>query len=71
MAKMFNLDEDLHLEPEALQQQLSQVGMIVVCLERAVSKPLVHPQEQISIDPRPVGQLDKKLLLKNVSNTLK
>ena len=67
---MFYLGEDLHLEPEALQQQISQVGTIVVCLSRVTSERLKHPRDQ-SLCLYPVGQIDKKLILQNVSNTFK
>ena len=66
---MFYPEEGFHLELALLQEQVSQVGTIVVCIERVTSKPLKHPKESDSLDPCPVGQIDKKLILQNVSNT--
>ena len=69
--KIFYPDEELHLEPAALRQQIKEVGTIVVCLARVTSRSLKHPRDRMSLDPCPVGQIDKKLIRQNISNTLK
>ena len=71
VSKMFYPDEDVHLEPEAFQQQFSQVGTIVVNVGRVTPKQLKHPKERNLPEPCPVGQIDRKLILQNVSNTFK
>ena len=68
---MFYPDEDLPLEPEDMQRQLSQIGTIVVWIERGKSKALKHPRAYSPVGMRPVGQIDKKLVLQKVSNTFK
>ena len=71
VAEMFYLEEGRHSEPKVPQEQISQIGTIVIGVERVRSKPLKHPKDSYFMGQLPTGQIDKKLILQNVSNTFK